>query len=81
MNDFLKRLRENPLYISALASVDDKQAKKIIAITEGFLKEAADGLLPLIEGVRSSDTTLVNTGSVTIENGDNSGNQHGKRRV
>ena len=47
--DMLKRLREHPLYKAALASVDVEQAKKIAAIAESFLGEAADGLTPMIQ--------------------------------
>lgn len=56
-SDFLKRLREHPLYKAALASVDDEQAKKIAAITEGFLGQAAEGLVPLV--AQASDPTAV----------------------
>jgi hypothetical protein len=45
--DLIKRLREHPLYKAALKSVDKKQAARIAAITEGFLSDAADGLVPL----------------------------------
>lgn len=57
-SDLLKRLREHPLYKAALASVDEKQAKKIAAIAEGFLGEAAEGLVPMVAQA-ADHTTLV----------------------
>lgn len=54
--DLIKRLREHPLYRAALASVDTEQAKKIAAVTEGFLGKAIDGMIPMIKQASDAET-------------------------
>jgi hypothetical protein len=47
--DFLKTLRNDPLYQSALKSAKtDEERKRVIAITEDFVGQFADVLGPLI---------------------------------
>lgn len=59
--DLLNRLREHPLFKAALASVDPQQSKRIAAIAESFLGEAADGLVPMIAQVTDpSKASMVN---------------------
>lgn len=59
-NDFLKRLRDNPLYQSALKSVDPEQAKRISEMTERFLSQAVDGLIPLINQAKDPAAPVIN---------------------
>jgi hypothetical protein len=44
----LQRLRSNPLYQKLLKAVDEKQAKNIASITEGFLSELLDAAAPAL---------------------------------
>lgn len=55
-DDFIKRLRESPMYQQALKSVDPSQAKRIAELAEGFLTNAIGGLLPLLEQANDPET-------------------------
>ena len=57
--DLINRLRKNPLYQAALRSVDDKQAKRIAMIAEGFLSQAASGLVPMIQQATDPKNAMV----------------------
>lgn len=56
--ELIKRLRDHPLYKAALKSVDPAQAKRIAAIAEGFLADAADGLVPMISSATDPKQAL-----------------------
>lgn len=64
-DQMLARLREHPLFKAALAAVDEKQAKRIAALAEGFLVQAADGLAPLVS--QASDPRLVAEAKKALE--------------
>jgi hypothetical protein len=50
--DFIKQLRSDPLYQSALKSAKtDAERKHVIEVTEGFVEQFAAVLGPLIEKV------------------------------
>jgi len=52
--DFLKKLRDDPMYREALKSAKtDEERRRVIAVTEAFVSQFASVLEPLIDKVQS----------------------------